>query len=183
MRVELLADLGQLDHRGLVHAVMLHQMKRSMPVGSLVVAAVLLVPGSAGATIQVDRGIGGARIGNTQAQVRAALGKPDRVRNGRNDFSSFTRYRYVPEKIEVMFQGGTRVTSVSTTGAGDRTTRGVGVGSREGTVRAFVPRVRCETIAGTRSCHTGRFTAGSRVTDFLIRRGRVVRVTVGIVID
>ena len=59
----------------------------------------------------------------------------------------------------------------------------MGVGSSQAAVRRRVPGVRCETIAGSRSCHTGRFEAGERITDFLIRRGTVRRVSVGVVID
>jgi hypothetical protein len=144
--------------------------------------ALLLLPATAGAMIQVDRGIAGVRIGNTRAEVRAALGAPARVKTGTNGFGPFTEYRY-RGGIRVVFQGGTKVTSVETTGLGDRTSRGVGVGSSEATVRRRVPGVRCETIAGSRSCHTGRFRAGRRITDFQIRSARVTRVTVGIVID
>ena len=158
-------------------------MRRYALVIALPTALALALPSGAGAVIQVDRGIGGARIGNTKAQVQRALGKPSRAVRGRNPFGVFVRYSYRRERITVIFQGGERVTSVTTTGVGDRTTRGVGVGSRERTVDARVPRVKCETIGGVRSCHTGNFTPGRRVTDFLIRRGRVTRVTVGIVID
>lgn len=158
-------------------------MKTLLLVTSLVIAVLLVAPATASALIQIDRGIGGVRIGNTKAEVRAALGRPHRARSGRNAFGPFTRYTYRRERISVLFQGGNQVSSVTTTGRGDRTTRGVGVGSTERTVDARVPRVKCETIGGTRSCHTGDFTAGRRVTDFLIRRGRVTRVTVGIVID
>ncbi len=158
-------------------------MRLRLLLAILPLAVALLAPLGAGAVVQIDRGIGGVRVGNSKVQVRAALGKPQRVRNGRNAFGPFTRYRYTREGITVIFQGGSRVSSVSTTGQGDRTTRGVGVGSTEQEVDAKVPRVKCETIVGTRSCHTGEFTAGRRVTDFLIRGGRVRRVTVGIVID
>ena len=144
--------------------------------------ATLVLAPAADALIQVDRGIAGARLGNTRAQVRAALGPPARVRNGTNDFGRFTVFRY-RGGITVSFQGRRRVSAVTTTGPGDRTGRGVGVGSTEAAVKARVPGVRCETIAGTRSCHTGRFLAGRRVTDFLMRNGRVRRVTVGFVLD
>jgi len=144
--------------------------------------AALALPQAAAALIQVDRGIAGARIDNTRAQVRAALGPPDGSRSGDNDFGPFVEYRYAGG-LRVLFQGGRRVTSVSTTGRGDRTARGVGVGSTERAVRARVDGVRCETIGGTRSCHTGDFAAGERITDFLLRRGRVTRVTVGRVLD
>jgi hypothetical protein len=137
---------------------------------------------AADAMVQIDRGIAGARIGNTRAAVRAALGQPASTRSGNNEFGSFVEFRF-SGGIRVFFQGGNKVSSVSTTGLGDRTGRGVGVRSSEQTVMNKVPGVTCETVAGTRSCHTGTFSAGRRVTDFLIRNGRVTRVTVGIVID
>ena len=157
-------------------------MKLSLRLVLLLLVAALAAPGAAQALIQVDRGIAGVRLGNTQAQVRAALGKPDRAKGGTNPFGPFLEWRY-KGGIRVLFQGRRNVSSVATTGLGDRTANGVGVGSRERTVRRRVPGVRCETIAGVRSCHTGEFAPGRRVTDFLIRRGRVRRVTVGFVID
>jgi hypothetical protein len=144
--------------------------------GALVVAPV------ASALIQVDRGIAGARLGNTKAQVHAALGRPAKKESGRNDFGPFLQETY-RGGITVFYQGARRVTSVSTDGLGDRTAKGVGVGSTEAAVKAKVPGVTCETIVGSRSCHTHDFLPGRRVTDFLIRRGRVLRVSIGIVID
>jgi hypothetical protein len=145
-------------------------------------ALLLVIPASADAMIQIDRGIAGVRIGNSRAEVRAALGTPSRVRTGTNDFGTFTEYRF-RGGIRVLFQGGTAVTSVSTTGLGDRTSRGVGVRSTERTVRRKVAGVTCETSGGFRSCHTGSFLPGKRVTDFSIKHKRVTRVTVGVVID
>ena len=145
-------------------------------------AASLAAPAAAEALIQVDRGIAGVRLGNTRAEVRAALGKPSSIRTGTNDFGRFVLYRF-RGGITVIFQGRREVSTVSTTGRGDRTRRNVGVGSTEATVRTRVRGVRCETIAGFRSCHTGRFTAGEIVTDFSIRNGKVTRVAVGRVID
>jgi hypothetical protein len=143
-------------------------------------AALVLAP-AAVALIQVDRGIAGARLGNTRAQVLAALGRPARVTSGTNDFGPFTVFRY-RGGITVAFQAG-RVTGVRTTGPGDRTRLGVGVGSTERAVRARVAGVRCETIGGSRSCHTGRFLPGQRVTDFRLRNGRVRSVVVAVVLD
>src|SRR4051812_49908312 len=42
-------------------------------------AGFLVLPATAGAMIQIDKGIAGARLGNTKAQVRAALGAPAKV--------------------------------------------------------------------------------------------------------
>jgi hypothetical protein len=154
---------------------------RSVP-AALAVIALLAVPASASALIQVNKGIAGARLGNSKAQVRSALGTPASIRNGTNDFGPFTTFRY-RGGISVNFQGRTEVTSVSTAGRGDRTARNVGVGSSEAAVRNRVAGVRCETVAGIRSCHTHRFRVGEVVTDFLIRGGKVTRVTVGRVLD
>lgn len=150
--------------------------------GGVAATAALALPAAAPALVQVDKGIAGARLGNTIAEVRAALGRPARVASGSNDFGRFRQETYTGG-IVVFYQGARTVTSVVTTGLGDRTAKGIGVGSTEAAVRANVPGVRCETIVGTRSCHTGTFRAGRRITDFFIRRGRVARVTVGFVID
>jgi hypothetical protein len=150
--------------------------------GCLLLALFLLPAATAHALIQIDRGIAGARLGNSRAEVRAALGSPSRTQTGTNDFGPWVRYTFAGG-IRVMFQGRTRVTAVFTTGRGDRTSRGVGVGSGEASVRARVPGVRCETFDTIRSCHTGQFLPGRRVTDFRIENGRVTSVSVGIVID
>ena len=158
-------------------------MKRFSLAVALLAACALVAPVGAGAVIQIDQGIGGVRIGNSGAEVRAALGRPDHVRRGRNAFGRFARYEYTAERMRVTFQGGRRVSLVSTAGVGDRAMSGVGVGSTEREVGAGIPGVKCETIAGARSCHTNEFRAGQRVTDFIIRGGKVARVNVGIVID
>src|SRR4051794_36818457 len=135
----------------------------------------------AGAMIQIDRGIAGARIGASRAAVRAALGTPTSTKSATNDFGAYVRYRYTGG-LTIFFQGKTKVTSVDLTGLGDRTAGGVGVGSPEADADALAG-VKCETIAGIRSCHTGSFEPGKRVTDFGISGGKVDRVTIGIVID
>jgi hypothetical protein len=157
-------------------------VNRLVAVSVLAVAVTLLAPASAGAIIQFERGIAGARIGNTKAEVRTALGQPNRVRNGTNDFGPFTVFVYAGG-ISVTFQSGNTVTAVSTKGLGDRTARGVGVRSRRAAVEQRVPGVDCNTFMGTTICQRGEGLPGQRVTAFFIRGGRVVRVTVGIVID
>jgi hypothetical protein len=157
-------------------------VKRIVGVPVLILAVSLLAPASAGAMIQLDRGIAGARLGNTKAEVRTALGQPKRVRNGNNDFGPFTVFVYAGG-IRVTFQSGNAVTGVSTTGLGDRTARGVGVRSTEAAVQQRVPGVNCETFDGTRICQRGEGLPGQRVTAFFLRNGRVVRVTVAFVID
>jgi hypothetical protein len=133
------------------------------------------------ALIQLDKGISGVRIGNTKAQVRASLGTPQKSRAGQNDFGHFVQYSYAGG-ITVMFQGEDRVSSVVTTGLGDRTSSGIGVDSPEDAVKN-ISGIKCETIASSRSCHTGRFVSGRKITDFRISGGKVTSVFVGQVLD
>jgi hypothetical protein len=155
-------------------------MRRSLT-ALLALAALALVPASAGAMIQIQRGIAGARLNNTPAQVRAALGKPKRVIKKTNFFGPYTQYRYFGG-ITVTFQGRRNVTDVATTGLGDRTARGIGVGSTEQALKNRVPGVHC--LAGVpRICLVGQLLPGRRVTDFRIRGGKVTSVSVGFVID
>src|SRR4051794_20248142 len=161
--------------------VALGHMRRTTVLGCIVPLIFFAAVPAAEAVIQIDQGISGARIGNTVTQVRAALGKPKSSSSGSNDFGPFLRYTY-DGGLRVLFQGKTNVSSVEMTGKGDRTPTGVGVGSTEAAADAL-PGVKCETIAGFRSCHTGAFTAGKRVTDFEIKSGKVTRVVVGNVID
>jgi hypothetical protein len=145
-------------------------------------AAMLFCAPAADAMIQVDRGIAGARLGNTRAEVRAALGTPSKTTTGSNDFGPFVRYTFAG-KIRVTFQGKTHVTAVETTGLGDRTSTGIGVGSSEASLKSKVKGLTCEDFGSVRSCHTGDFLAGKKVTDFRISGGKVESVTVAIVID
>lgn len=157
-------------------------MRRASKVATLAVAASLTLPAASHAVIQVQRGISGIAIGMSQDQVRAGLGTPT-VQRGHNEFGSFTTFRYTRLGITVVFQGNAGVTAVATTGFGDRTANGAGVGSTEATVMARVGGVHCSTIAGFRHCQVGLSRAGRRVTDFFIHDGRVSRVVVGVVID
>jgi hypothetical protein len=157
-------------------------MRRFTPFGCILAAAVLIPASTADALIQIDRGIAGARIGNTRAEVRAALGSPSKTTSGTNDFGPYVQYTFAGG-IRVVFQGRTRVTSVRLTGRGDRTSKGVGVGSSEASVKANVSGITCETFGTFRTCHTGSGNPGQRITDFQMRNGRVRAVVVGIVID
>jgi hypothetical protein len=157
-------------------------MKRLLGLTTALIAVWALVPASASALIQLDRGIAGARLGNTKQQVRAALGTPKTVRNGTNEFGAFTVFRYAGG-IRVTFQGQQTVTAVQTTGLGDRTARGVGVRSTESAVKNRVPGVSCQTFEGTRICQRGEGLPGQRITAFFLKNGRVTRVIVGRVID
>ena len=149
----------------------------------LVAAFVVAVgaPGAARATIVVQKGIAGARLGMTKARVLAKLGRPPKRKSGTNDFGRWTAFVY--PRVTVTFQSGARVTSLRTTAFRERTSRGVGRGATEAQVRARVAGVHCRTEFGFRHCFLGRFLPGRVVTDFHIRRGRVRLVVIGYVLD
>ena len=156
--------------------------RRHGAVGALLLAGVALtLAGAAAAAIVPQRGIGGVSLGMSQLRVRAVLGPPARVVRGSNVFGRYTELRY--RGLSVSFQGNAAATGIETTRRGERTGTGVGVGSTEAQVRRGVRGVRCRTELGLRHCFVGRFLPGRRVTDFRLRRGRVVRVTVALVLD
>ncbi|MET0770190.1 MAG: hypothetical protein ABW081_09765 [Solirubrobacteraceae bacterium] len=148
---------------------------------STVTAALLIAPG-ADAMIQLDRGIAGARIGNSKAEVRAALGTPRQVIRRNTDFGRSTTFTY-RGALRVTFLAGAGVTLVSTKGLGDRTNKGVGVGSSEQDVLDDVPGVTCRTVEGARLCQRGAQDVGERGTVFFIQGGVVTRVDVVVLID
>jgi len=145
------------------------------------VVAALGLAESAGATIVPQKGIAGVRLGMSQAKVRSVLGKPASTKHGSNDFGVYTTFRY--SRLAITFQGNTAATSMSTTRRSEKTATGVGVGSTEARVRSGVKGVTCKTEFGSRHCYLGAFLIGRRVTDFLIKNGRVTRVNVGRVLD
>jgi hypothetical protein len=147
------------------------------------VAAVALglLAAGASAAIVPSRSIAGVSLGQTRAHVRAALGTPLHVRHGKNEFGAFTVFRYA--QVTVTFQGNAGATALATTSRAQRTRKGIGVGSTEAQVKRGVRGVRCRSFGALRHCTLGRELPGRRVTDFLLRRGHVVRVLVGIVID
>ena len=150
---------------------------------AVALVAMLALPSQAAAMIQIDQGIAGARIGNSQAEVRAALGTPDLTRTGTNDFGPWRQY-YFAGGIRVFFQGDADVTSATTLGRGDRTSKGIGVGNTEKALRAKHKGLTCRTFEDSfRDCSTGSGEPGQRITRFVITKGKISRVVVGIVID
>jgi hypothetical protein len=147
---------------------------------ALAVAAAAAAP--AGATIVLQKGMAGVRLGMTKAQVRGVLGAPLRIAHATNDFGPYTQFRY-PHRVVVTFQGNASATAVQTTGTFERTVSGLGVGSTKGRVRATLRGERCQSFPGGSLCSLGRGNPGDRGTVFFFRAGKVIRVLVAFVID
>jgi hypothetical protein len=92
-------------------------------------------------------------------------------------------YRRPDLTAEFRLIDGRRFTlaAISTTGAGERTANGVGVGSSEAVLRQRLPTARCVAHDSVRTCTTGGENLGDRQTDYTIRRGRVTEVNITIV--
>ncbi|MFN8124218.1 MAG: hypothetical protein U0237_17550 [Thermoleophilia bacterium] len=148
---------------------------------ALAVGALLVAAAPAAADIAPQHGIGGVRIGDTQAKVLKTRGTPVAIVNGSNDFGPYRELRY--RGLTVTLQGRTRVTSVSTRSRAERTRSGAGVGSTETALNLAVRGLTCETFGDVRSCTLGVQEAGRRVTVFFLSKGRVNRVVVGNVLD
>jgi hypothetical protein len=136
----------------------------------LVIAAVgiaLLVASSASATIRPQRGMSGVSLGMTKAQVQAKLGRPIGTGGG----------RYFYARVWVGFRLG-RVVEVTTTRSSERTGSGVGVDSSEAQVRRAYPSVTCGPSGGFRRCRLGSGEPGTRATDFLLGRGKVLQISI-----
>jgi hypothetical protein len=148
----------------------------------LALAALLALPGSAGATIVLQKGMAGITLSMSKAKVRSVLGKPTSSKTGKNEFGPYTKYVY--PGLTIIFQGNDAVTSVETAARKERTVNGIGVGSTMAEVKAKVPGVKCDLIGPIGDCHVGAFKPGKRVTDFVVNAKHVVtRVVVGFVID
>jgi hypothetical protein len=136
----------------------------------LVIAAAgiaLLVAGSASATIRPGKGMSGVVLGMTKAQVQAKLGRPIGTGGG----------RYYYARVWVGFRLG-RAVEITTTRSSERTGSGVGVDSSEAQVRRAFPSVVCGASGGFRRCRLGSGNPGTRATDFLLGRGKVLQVSV-----
>jgi len=133
----------------------------------VLVGAVLALPAAATATIRPQKGMSGVSLGMTKAQVQAKLGRPIGTGGG----------RYYYARVWVGFRLG-RVVEITTTRSSERTASGVGVDSSEAQVRRAYPSVTCGPSGGFRKCRLGGGSPGTRATDFLLGRGKVLQVSI-----
>ena len=143
-------------------------MRRLAAIASAAVLAATAAA-DASATIVPGKGMSGVALGMTKAQVRARLGGPVGTGGG----------RWYYARVWVGFRAG-RAVEVTTTRSTERTSGGLGVDSSESSLRSAYPRLACTPATPFRRCRLGSGAPGTRVTDFMVGRGRVLQITVAL---
>ena len=147
----------------------------ALAVAATATAAVAAVPAApADAGFRINRGMEGVRIGMSQADVRARLGRPARRERG----PDFVNWRYRRPALEATFKP--RVITLFTRSPFIRGRSDIGVGTHERRLRRVVSRVRCESAEGRRLCIVGGFDTGERSTVFVMRRRQVSSITISL---
>ena len=152
---------------------------RRAAAGALCAGALLLaLPVAAGAAIVPGSGIAGVTLGQSEADVREALGAPVRVERGPSAFGE--RRDLVYQGLTVRFLGkrGGGAAAVSTGVRRQLTAGGVGVGSSEADALAGIPGLRCAADGDLRVCADG--AGRGPVTRLVVDEGRVARVEIAL---
>jgi hypothetical protein len=143
-------------------------MRRLAAIASAAVLAAAAAA-DASATIVPGKGMSGVVLGMTKSQVQARLGSPIGTGGG----------RWYYARVWVGFRAG-RAVEITTTRSTERTRGGLGVDSTESALRAAYPGLACAAATPFRRCRLGSGAPGTRVTDFMLGRGRVLQVTVAL---
>src|SRR3954453_545337 len=98
----------------------------------------LVLPASASARIVPQRGIGGANLDMTRAQLSDRVGDPDSKKTRTSEiFGKYETWFYGKTSVD-LFKSSGKVFNVSTTSRAEKTTTGVGVGSTAAAVKKGV---------------------------------------------
>jgi hypothetical protein len=161
-------------------------MRRPLMLALLLALGATLLPAApAGAvvsdtTIRLGRSIGDGVLLQSKARLDRKLGKGRLVKRARTSFGTLVTYRYAAKDLDVTYRRSKAVLILTKEGRYG-TTKGLGVGASKRDLQRGYRSLRCRT---KRVCTLGKLRPNARVTDFrLNKRGKVVSVMVGIVLD
>lgn len=113
------------------------RLKPYPSLATLSVALVLLLAAAADARIIVGHGLSTFKLGDTRAEVRNALGKPQNVQHYQGGSSEFFRYYW----ITLNTKG--RVRGIEIADPKQRTRSGLGPGVLAARFKAIYPKAKC----------------------------------------
>lgn len=117
-------------------------------------------------------GIGPAKLGMSEADVKAKLGQPSKVGPIQGPPGS-VGYRYRARKLVVVVYGG-QVVAIHTWSRAQRTRSGVGVGTSTSEMRSRLKGEMCYSALGRLVCSVD---GGTALLDFVARHGKVRKVS------
>jgi hypothetical protein len=113
--------------------------------GLLASVGIMAAAPAAEATIVVGQGIAGVKIGDTEAQVKQAIGQPASTLHA----GATTTWRYPKGLLGVVsFDHQGRVSGMWTASKQQRTSKGIGLDSSPAQVRKAYPAAKCTAGAG-----------------------------------
>jgi hypothetical protein len=148
----------------------------------LLAGALALTAAGATNAIVPGRSIGDVRIPSAKTLVEKELGRGIVTSRSTSELGTFANVRYVGARLVVTYRVGTPwlATSVRTTSTRYVTPKGIRVGARGVQLRRAYPAANCGI---PRTCRLGLPLAGRRVTVFSMKAGRIIAITIGLVID
>jgi len=141
-------------------------------------AATLAFPAIGRAVLIPNHAMGDVRLGWSEQRVVRELGDPV-TRLVVSDETGETRRLGYRGLTVLLHDGEVALISTSVSRRANRTRTGVGVGTSERRLRARLWAVACSGSAGGRRCTVGTLRPGRSNTVFVMRRGRVTRISVG----
>jgi hypothetical protein len=130
-------------------------------------------------TIVLGTSIGKATLGTSKTKLDGRLGPGRVVKRTTNDLGRFVTVRYADHHVDVMYRGS-RSVFVKTTSSRYGTTKGIYVGATRADLKRTYSAAKCPTAT---LCTIGKFTPGKRVTEFRLKRNKIISIGVGIVLD
>ena len=164
-----MAQTGDLSNLRHVRSILL--------LATVVLGVALLAPLAANARVIPNKSVGKVRLGASEPRLRAILSPPDRNIRTTGLTTGLPLTLWIYKDLEIEFEGGNTVTTITTSRLFERTKKGAGVGTPKWLLRKLHPKLRCGK-GRTTSCTLERTTRKvAKGTSFNLEDGRVASIT------